>query len=76
MRNKLSVEDDVPVDSETHVVISSILRPDRRLDLSGVLIGLGVCACVHSKGCVYARVCECPCLYSVFQQKIFFSRLV
>ena len=56
----LSVVGDVPVDSGTPVVTSSISRICR-LSLSEVLIGVGLRACIHRDecACVFVSVCVC-----------------
>ena len=62
-----SVVDDVSIDSETFVVTSSISRICR-LNLSEVLIGVGLRACIYSD--------ECACVFvSVWVCTVFLKKL-
>ena len=63
----LSVLDNVSGDSEAHMMTSSISRI-YQLSLSEVLIGVGLCACIHRVecACVFVSVCVC----TVFLKKM------
>jgi hypothetical protein len=62
----LSVVHDVPVNSKAPMVTLSISRICR-LSLSEVLIGVGLCACIHGDECAYVFVSVCVC--TVFLKK-------
>lgn len=51
---------DVPIDSETSKITSSILRI-YQLSLLKVIIRVGLCACFHRGecACIFASVCVC-----------------